>query len=158
MAYRLRDELLGISFRNAETVSLKHRAFSFDGDTFYGRPNAALKSIKTALPAAQIVLLTPIHRGYANFGPSNIQPDEVHANTLGLYIDDYVRAVREAGSQWSVPVIDLYSECGILPTEPEYDRYLANPKRDRLHPSTRGHERLARVIEMRLKTLPSTFR
>lgn len=144
--------------KNAEMVSLKHRAFSFDGGTFYGRLNSALKSVKTTFPAAQVVLLTPIHRGYANFSPSNIQPDEAHSNTLGLYIDDYVRAVREAGSQWSAPVIDLYSECGILPMQSEYDQYLANPKSDRLHPSTQGHERLARVIEMRLKAIPSTFR
>lgn len=32
-----------------------------------------------SFPAAHIVLLTPIHRGYATFGAGNVQPDESDA-------------------------------------------------------------------------------
>ncbi|MGN0833309.1 MAG: SGNH/GDSL hydrolase family protein [Kiritimatiellia bacterium] len=144
--------------KNAATNTLRQRTLLTGDGTFCGRLNAALGKVKTAFPQAQVVLLTPIHRGFAQFGASNVQPDEAHANTCERYIDDYVQAVRRAGAIWSVPVIDLYAECGILPTLPEYDAYVANPVRDRLHPSTIGHERLARVLEMRLRAMPSTFR
>ena len=144
--------------KNAATNTLRRRTPLTDGGTFCGRLNAALCKVKTAFPQAQVVLLTPLHRGFAQFGERNVQPDEAYANACGLYIDDYVRAVREAGSYWSVPVIDLYAECGMLPRRPEYDACVANPVRDRLHPSTLGHERLARVIEMRLRAMPSNFR
>lgn len=144
--------------KNGKTVRLKRRTPSFDAGTFCGRLNMSLRAVKTTYPRAQVVLLTPLHRGYAEFGKTNVQPDERYANAQGLYIDDYVSAVRAAGQRWSVPVIDLYSECGILPTLAEYDDCVAHPSRDRLHPSTVGHERLARVLEMRLLTMPSTMK
>ena len=43
------------------------------------------------------------------------QPEESFANPLGLYIDDYVRVIKEAGDVWAVPVIDLGSICGLSP-------------------------------------------
>lgn len=145
--------------KDGRDVLLKKREPSYDVKTFRGRLNAAFRAIKTAYPSAQVVVLTPLHRGFAQFGPKNVQPDERYANARGLFIDAYVHCVREAASLWSSPVIDLYSEAGLLPNEPAYDAYFARGgKGDSLHPSTRGHERLARVIEARLSAIPSTFR
>ena len=145
--------------RNGQPVELKKREPSFDTATFRGRLNVALRTVKTTFPSAQVVVMTPLHRGFAEFGPKNVQPDERYANVRGLFIDDYVRCVREAAALWSSPVIDLYAEAGLLPNEPAYAACFARGgKGDSLHPSTVGHERLARVIAARLAALPPTFR
>ena len=143
--------------KDGQDVTRRRREFALDATTFRGRLNLALKGIKESCPQAQVVLLTPLHRGFAQFGATNVQPDERYANARGLFIHDYVRDVRTAGELWSVPVIDLFAESGLLPTLRAYDHAVANPDRDRLHPSTAGHERLARVIEARLRAMPSTF-
>lgn len=144
--------------KDGVVMPLKKREFSYDMKTFRGRTNAALRDIKRTYPLAQVILLTPIHRGFAQFGVKNIQPDERYANQLGLFIHDYVEDVKTAGGLWSVPVIDLFGEAGLLPSEREFDRYVADPVRDRLHPSTEGHNRMSRVIEARLRAMPATFR
>ncbi len=144
--------------RNGKPTELLKREMEF-GNPFWGRMNKALREIKTTYPKAQVVVLTPLHRGYAEFGPKNTQPDERYANELGLFIDDYVRVVREAAALWSSPVIDLYAEGGLLPNEAVYNSCFARGgKGDSLHPSTEGHERLARVIEARLRVIPTTFK
>lgn len=144
--------------KNGVETLLKKREFSYDMKTFRGRTNTALRDVKRAYPQAQVILLTPIHRGFAQFSEKNVQPDERYANQLGFFIHDYVEDVKTAGALWSVPVIDLFGESGLLPNERGHDRYIARPDRDRLHPSTAGHDRLARVIEARLRAMPPTFR
>ena len=49
------------------------------------------------------MLLTPLHRSLANFGETNVQPDENYQNSCGEYVDAYVQAVKEAGNVWGVP-------------------------------------------------------
>ena len=138
---------------------VKKREPYYDPQTFRGRLNVALRQIKTAYPFAQVVVMTPLHRGFAEFGPRNVQPDERYANRIGLFIEDYVQCVREAAALWSSPLIDLYAESGLLPNESAYNAYFARGgKGDSLHPSTRGHERLARVIAARLAIIPPTFK
>ena len=48
------------------------RTLSMDGDTFRGRINIAMSYLKANFPDKQVILLTPIHRGYARFGDNNI--------------------------------------------------------------------------------------
>ncbi len=78
--------------RNGREVALKKRTHSLDGGTLRGRINVAMSCLRECFPKARIVLLTPIHRGFATFGAKNVQPDEAYANELGLFIDDYVAA------------------------------------------------------------------
>lgn len=132
------------------TVLRKHREHIMDNSTFKGRINIVLSRLKTAYPDRQIILLTPIHRAYAKFGPDNIQPDESWANEAGFYIDDYVQAVKEAGNVWAVPVIDVNSLSGLYPMSEPYLKYFANQETDRLHPNTDGHRRLALSIAYQL--------
>jgi hypothetical protein len=106
--------------------------------TFRGRINVVLDYLKTNFPRQQIILLTPIHRGYATFGGGNIQPEESYPNARGLYIGDYVDAVKEAANVWAVPVIDLNSASGLYPLNPEHLRYFHDVKTDRLHPNAAG--------------------
>lgn len=67
---------------------------SFDKDTYKGRINIALDSLKKMYPTKQIVLLTPIHRAgfYAN--DKNWQCTEDYMNRCGEYLDSYVDAVK----------------------------------------------------------------
>ncbi len=133
------------------------RTLSMDSNTLKGRINIAMKRLKELYPTKQIVVMTPIHRAYATFGKNNIQPDENYQNALGLYIDDYVNAIKEVGNVWAVPVVDLNALCGINPMMEEQVQYFLNPKTDRLHPNAEGHRRMAKAIMLQLLTLPCTW-
>jgi len=143
--------------KNAETVELKRRTLSLDA-TFRGAINRMMSYLRHEFPRQQVVLLTPIHRSYAQFGEQNVQPDEAYANKAGLFLDAYVAAVREAGAVWSVPVIDLYSECGLYPSEPAHAQYFNNAQTDRLHPNDAGHRRIAATMAYRMLAMPASFR
>ncbi|MBQ4287810.1 MAG: SGNH/GDSL hydrolase family protein [Bacteroidales bacterium] len=137
----------------AEIMMVK-RSPSMDGNTLRGRINIAISTLKQLFPEKQIVILTPVHRAYAKFGEKNIQPAECYPNRLGLYISDYVEAIKETANVWSIPVIDLNALCGLNPMIEEHVQYFANPETDRLHPSTKGHERIAKTLMYQLLTLP----
>lgn len=138
---------------DGKEVKRKQRILSDDGSTFCGNINNLLGYLKTEYPEKTIIIMTPIHRGYAKFSEKNVQPSEEYANGLGLYIDDYVKALKEAGSVWSVPVIDLYSQSGILPALQSNTRYIANETYDRLHPNDLGHQKIANAVEGHLKVI-----
>ncbi len=132
---------------NGTEVMRRHRTLNLDGNTFCGRLNLLFGEIKRGFPAAQVFVMTPIHRGYATFGDDNVQPDEFWANAQGLFIGDYVEAVRRAADLWSMPLIDLYRDSGLLPAFGEYAAYFHDAQTDNLHPNARGHERIARTIK-----------
>ena len=138
--------------RNGREVILKKRTPTIGG-TLRGRINVTILSLRKNFPNARIVLLAPLHRGLAKFGKTNVQPDEAYANELGLFIDDYVAAIKEAGNVWSVRVVDLNADAELYPSSPAHDRFVHNAEWDRLHPSDAGHERIAEVIAMKVGDL-----
>lgn len=140
---------------------LMHREPSKDESTFKGRINIVLDSLKSHYPGKQIILMTPIHRSWANFGGNNIQPDESFCNRAGLYIDIYSESIREASSIWSVPVIDLFSESGLNPGIASHSRFFRHPEKDNrtgfhdlLHPNTAGHILMAYTIAYKMMAIP----
>lgn len=156
--FKLQDEEV---VDHGRKVTKPRRIFSTDASTFRGRLNLALRFLKAKFPRQQIVLLTPLHRGFARFGgadTTNIQPEETFCNGAGLHIDDYVRVVREAGGIWSVPVIDLYAESGLFPVEPAHAMYFHDAETDRLHPNAAGHRRIAETMAYRLLSMPPDFK
>lgn len=142
---------------NGVPITTPHRTPCFDNSTFRGRTNIALSDLKSRFPDKQIILLTPIHRAFFQAGPTNIQPDESHANKIGVFLDEYVRSIKEAGELWSVPVIDLNAICGLYPLMDEYAPYFRNVEHDRLHPNTPGHLRMAWSLAYQLLAYPSYF-
>lgn len=144
--------------RDGRMVSLPRRHFNRDMKTFKGRVNAVLEYVKTEFPDAQVVLLTPIHRAFFTCGKNNVQPEETYPNEKGLYIENYVDAICEGGRIWSTPVINLYAECGLCPLIENQGPLFANPKTDRLHPSSEGHRRIALLLATKLATFPATFK
>ena len=138
-------------------VFRKHRELVYDDATFRGRANTTLRWLKTHYPDKQIIFLTPIHRAYAMFSADNIQPPESFANACGLFIEDYIQAVRELADVWAVPVIDLASISGLYPMLDEHAKYFRNADTDRLHPNTEGHWRMAWAIAYQLLGYPADF-
>lgn len=132
--------------RSAGDTPVRHREFIFDHSTVRGRINAAMRLMQDRWPDAPKFLLTPVHRGFAEFSPDNVQPDETYSNELGLFIGDYVEVVKEAGAIWSATVIDLFSNSGLFPLLPSHAKFFNQVGTDRLHPSNAGHERMAAAI------------
>lgn len=135
----------------------KRRVPSMDPSTFKGRMNIALDSLKRSFPDKQIVLLTPIHRAGFYHSDTNWQVPEDYANRCGEYLDAYVKAVKEAGEVWGIPVIDLNSLSGLYPLHDTHAKYFNNAETDRLHPNDSGHERIAATLYYQLLNLPCTF-
>ena len=146
------------AMRSGGPARLKRRIPSTDASTFRGRINRLMGYLKHNFPRQQIVLMTPIHRGFAQFSENNVQPPECYANARGLFIDDYAAAVREAGAIWSVPVIDLFAESGLQPLVESNLAFFANALRDQLHPNTQGHNRIARTMIAKMNAMPVNFK
>jgi len=138
-------------------VTRKRRYMKMDSDTYCGRINIALDKVKRMYPEKQVVLLTPIHRAQFYRSDTNWQITEDYTNQCGIYIEEYIRAVKEAGNIWAVPVIDLNSTSGLYPMMDEHAQYFHDKDVDRLHPNDKGHERMARTLYYQLAALPCTF-
>lgn len=142
---------------NGAMVTLKYRTIIENDTTFCGRINKVMAFLKANFPEQQIIIMTPIHRGYAKFNEKNVQPEENFANERGLYLDSYVDVLKQAASCWAVPIIDLYSLSGLYPLEDSHTKYFNNAGTDRLHPNALGNYRLAKTIQYQLMALPATF-
>lgn len=142
---------------DGEIVIRKYRSRIYNDSTFCGRINKVMSYLKVNYPLQQIIILTPLHRGFAKFSERNVQPEENFCNGQGLYIEDYVNSLIEAASNWAVPIIYLYSLSGLYPLSDSYTRYFRSGGTDRLHLNSKGNYRLAKTIQYQLLTLPSTF-
>lgn len=130
------------------------RTPAMDEGTFRGRMNIGIKRLKELFPDKQIVLFTPIHRARAEFGATNLQPDESWQNLCGEYFDAYVEAVKEAANVWGIPVIDLNALSGMNPMVEAQQPYFRDPATDLLHPSDKGQRRLALTMTRQIYMLP----
>ena len=146
----------------------KKRTILMDKKTLRGRINIAMATLKEEYPTKQIILLTPLHRADAFLSDRNIQPSELYANGVGEYLDAYVNVIKEAGNVWAVPVIDLNSICGLYPLAEsngiywrrgslEKDAKSGKRRKDRLHPNSAGHLRMAQSLAYQLLTYPAKF-
>lgn len=135
----------------------KHREPVMSNDTFKGRINKVMDYLKTNFPTKQVILMTPVHRAQARFSDKNIQPDEMFPNKIGVYVEEYVKAIKEAGNVWAVPVIDLNSMSGLYPMNDSHIGYFHKADTDRLHPNAEGHRRMAKAIQYQLMSFPASF-
>ena len=142
---------------NGNLVTRKYRTPVLNDSTFCGRMNKVMTYLKNNFPKQQIIIMTPIHRGYAKFGGNNVQPDENYCNGQGLYFGAYIDALKKAASYWAVPLIDLYSLSGLFPLADAQGQYFHDRETDKLHPNAAGDYRLAKTIQYQLLALPSSF-
>ena len=107
------------------------------GETFYGACNQLLSKLILRYPAAQIVMLTPLHRENENdlYKSRGIR----NAGTLA----DYAQAIRESAEAFGVSVADLFRNCNIQPCNPAHKAQYCP---DGLHTNDAGHVLIARCI------------
>ena len=131
---------------------------NFDEGTFCGRINSTMAFLKETFPRQQIILMTPLHRAFATFSSTNVQPEESFPNSLGIYVEKYVELIREAADIWACPLIDLYRNSGLYPLTESHGEFFHDSATDRLHPGDAGHKRIADTMMYQMLSLPATFR
>lgn len=151
------EQVIAAHGQPKQLVNRKRRIPVMSDEIYKGRINKGIFHLKQLFPDKQIVLLTPLHRSFANFNEKNVQPDESYQNGCGEYIDAYIQAIKEAGNIWGVPVIDFNAVTGINPMVEEQLIYLNDAGFDRLHPNTNGQERMAKTLMYQLLGLPGRF-
>ena len=131
------------------TLNGTNRSFDETLTTFRGALNHTLLMLIDKFPTKNIILLTPIHRN-----TFSTQKTDMQANSQGLYLENYVEAVREAGSIFSVNVIDLYHDSGLFPYDADNaTTYFNTANSDKLHPNATGHERIAMCIAAHMSAI-----
>ena len=107
-------------------------------DTFFGAYHVLLEKTLKKYPAAENVVVTPLHRA-----------EEIREKD-DLTLQDYVNSIRQVAAQYPVKVLDLYERSVIRGDIPEIAEKLTT---DGLHPNDEGHAILAEEIGAFLKTL-----
>lgn len=106
-------------------------------DTFYGACYSLLSKLIDRYPAAQIVMMSPLHR----------EDENKLYNSRGVrnvgFLTDYVQAIRDSAESFGVPVVDLYRNCNIQPAHPAHKEQFCP---DGLHPNDAGHVLIARCV------------
>ena len=97
--------------------------------TYYGALHVLFTSLIEKYPAAQIVVLTPLHR----------DDEEKRTPTLKPFVD----ATRQVAEFYSLPVLDLWANYGIQPRVPVMKEMYVP---DGLHPNDAGHAILANKL------------
>ena len=115
------------------------------GDTVKGAINLTLDKLLTKYPNMKLLLVTPIWRARQVNG-DGLESD-ANPNSLGLYLRDYVEAIKDMGKKYHVPVLDLYNNSGI--SKYTKNLYLSS---DELHPNTVGYTHLANLISAKLSS------
>lgn len=151
------DSVTAAVHKPKEVVTRRHRHFIMDNNTLKGRINIALSKLKQMFPEKQVIIMTPIHRAYFESKDTNIQPDESYENVRGIFFDEYVKAIKEAGNVWAAPVIDLNSQSGLFPLYDAGAQLFHQLDKDRLHPNDLGQKRMAKTIMYQLSSLPCDF-
>jgi lysophospholipase L1-like esterase len=124
------------------------RTLNTDPSTYRGAISRLLAFLKEHYGTKRIILMTPLHRAYAEFGDENIQYNELYSNGQMLFIDDYVADVKRAAELFACELIDLFSVSGMYPlADCSAKTYFCSEKTDRLHPNKEGHRLIAKVIE-----------
>lgn len=104
---------------------------SVDESSVKGALNVALKKIYADNPTIDIYLITPAFRKDAN----------TKTNNIGLYLKDYVNAIKEVADKYNITVIDFYSNCGW--NDLTIDSYTIG---DGLHPNDAGQLKLGGIV------------
>ena len=99
--------------------------------SFYGALNTLLPGIKAQCPNARVIWLSPLK---TKSGMAVEHTNADGTNTLGLYLTDYIQAIKYKCHQYNVEFVDLYGVTGLDP-----DVNTGNFASDGLHPNASGH-------------------
>ena len=152
------DTSFSAGVTHIRNVSKRYYPTAKANNTFSSDVGQLYEYLKTNFPYSQVIVMTPIHRGYATFGSTNVQYDESRPNSIGVYFEEYINTIKKACELWSIPYIDLYNISGLYPVSSVYSDYFSNASTDMLHPNAKGHKRLYLVIKKYLNAIYPTFR
>ena len=107
-------------------------------NTYYGACHCLCKGLIEKYPGAEIVIMTPLHR----CNELNPRGDGWKARDYGI-LSTYVDILKEVATEYSLPILDLWSVSGIQPCV-EAHRLAYMP--DGLHPNDAGQALLAERI------------
>ena len=108
-------------------------------NTFYGALRDAIEYLISCNPNMHICLMTPLQC-------DNKGKDVNYVNAAGLKIIDYVNAIKDVGTMYSIQVIDLYSCSGLNA------KNLSALTEDGLHPNGAGYDFITPVIAQHLNS------
>ncbi|WP_457801885.1 SGNH/GDSL hydrolase family protein [Limosilactobacillus reuteri] len=115
--------------------------------TFYG----ALKYLVTRLtfnnPDAKLLFITPMKAD--KYGGTYDVNGNVRKNSVNATEEDYVNAIKEVASYYSIPVLDLFHDGNLNPYIPAQNTMTV----DGLHPNEKGAQRLAKTIAHAINNL-----
>ena len=126
--------------------------------SFYGALNVIIPGILNRCTTSRLVWITPSRRyGFGKNGDNVSFTYDWLPNASGYTLLDYVNAIKEVCSRYSVPVIDLYNMSGLQPCI-SYIKSTYMP--DGLHPNDLAHTKiavyLAKELNMISEYLPTT--
>lgn len=131
------------------------KASSPTPDTFYGAVAYLCKGLIDKYPSKLIVFCTPIKRGQTQTATSDTVEHrggsygtQDSKNAKNKTLKDYCDIIKEVCERYSIPVLDMYSECGLSPFVQSnyFDNYYT-------HPNQTGHNIMARYLIGKLKAL-----
>lgn len=105
-------------------------------DTFCGALHQLLRDLIERYPAAQLVVMTPLHRLTEDRNAPYNERGIRNEHTL----EDYVDAIATVAAYYGIPVLDLFRTSGLQPAVPAV---MARYMPDGLHPNDEGHARIA---------------
>lgn len=115
---------------------------SEDNTTFYGAIKELCGGLINKYTGKTILFITPMNRN-CNMFPADGCPSGQKHNNEGHTLEDYVKALKEVTSLYSIPVYDLFSNSNLYPYNPSIvNNYIP----DGLHPNENGHKVIARKI------------
>lgn len=122
--------------------------------SYYGALDMILSGLREKYPDSYLVMMTPLHRyGFGTSKLTGVHYTYDHLpNGRGAGLNDYAQAVRDVCARYDVPVIDLYKECPIDPSDPvQKEAYTA----DGVHPNAAGCALVSKEILKFLASHPN---
>ena len=107
-------------------------------ETFCGAFHVLLTKLIEKYPTAQLVVMTPLHRGAESNCGMNSRGVRRAAD-----LESYVNAIIRIAGYYGIPVLDLFRVSGLQPSVPIL-KQMYMP--DGLHPNDAGHIRIAEKL------------
>ena len=118
--------------------------------TFYGALKTLCNGLITKYPDKVIFFTTPIKRAQpfddgdgGTYTPDDVDTTPFSKNKYGLTLGDYADIIKEVCGYYSIPVLDMYRESGMNPSNATQRALLFT---DKTHPNTAGKDYMAKRV------------
>lgn len=117
-------------------------------NTFYGALDFVIKELMKNNPIAKFMIITPMKINPVGWGtdtPTYNADGSLHKNSAGLTELDYIKAMKDLGLKYSIPVLDMFAKSNYNPQLAQYvgaDSFSV----EGIHPNIHGARRLAQTI------------